>query len=263
MAVSNKYDPRLKGLKELQETLVVGQKTVQEILHNLEPSKEGKLTDQSSILTGTRGSGKSHLQTLLYRKIEEDTNLSRYWFPLIFPEELFNVDSLYRLLILTIETGMKKTGKIAGLQELETHYNKIKSARLSGSLKEKYAQKHTMAKDLFQVLRKLVLLTGKKWILMIENLQEVLNHQLSEDDTNHLRSFMHEHPETFIIIGSALTVFDAIENYGKPFYHFFRLKHLDGLTKEEMVSFLRKIAYTRKEIEIEERIAPISIPFIF
>ncbi|MCJ7812558.1 ATP-binding protein, partial [bacterium] len=254
MAVDNKYDPRLKDLKELQETLVIGEKIVEDILHNLKPSKGGKLTDQSWILTGARGSGKSHVLTLLYRKINEDSRLSRYWLPLSFPEELFKVDSLYRLLMVVIEIGMKKLGKLDGIEKLETQYNQIKSKRLSGSLKDKDAQKHKLAKDLFQVLRKLVSLTGKKWILMIENLQEVLNKKISEDDAKHLRSVMHEHPEMFIIVGSALTVFDAIENYGKPFYHFFRLRHLNGLTREDMVSFLRIIAKIRNEKGIEQAI---------
>ena len=251
MAIANKHDPRLKGLEELKKTLAVGEKVIQDILTDLGPCKKDALTDQSWILTGARGAGKTHVLTLLYRKIKADSKLSHHWLPLSFPEELFNVDSLYRFLMVVIDNGLKETGNGEDLKNLKDDYDQIKATNFSGTLKEKNVQKHKQTKALFKILRHLHTSTGKKWILMVENLQELLNRQFSRDEQKHLRSFMHEHPETFIIIGSALTVFDAIENYGKPFYHFFRIRSLDSLDKQGTIRFLRMISEFRNEQDIE------------
>ncbi|HLP61390.1 MAG TPA: hypothetical protein VK186_21290, partial [Candidatus Deferrimicrobium sp.] len=86
------------------------------------------------------------------------------------------------------------------------------------------------------------------------NLQYLLREQLSADDARHLRGFMSENPDVFIIIGTALTVFDEISDYGKPFYHFFRIRSMDNLGRQEIMDFLLKLAAFRKDEGIDERI---------
>ncbi|UCH97164.1 MAG: winged helix-turn-helix transcriptional regulator, partial [Candidatus Aminicenantes bacterium] len=56
------------------------------------------------------------------------------------------------------------------------------------------------------------------------------------------------------IIGTALTVFDEIENYGKPFFHFFRLRHLENLDRQGIIDFLTKIAAFRGDEGMESKI---------
>jgi hypothetical protein len=250
----NKYDPRLKKLDELEQTFACGEKILDELAAELKPGKDKQLSRQSWIITGARGAGKSHLLTLLYHRIKKDELLSRYWQPVIFPEELFGVDSIYRLLLQVFDHIFKGDGASPTPREIRDKFTEIKKARIIGSLKEKKQTGHMLAKQLFELLAELKSITGKSFILMLENLQYLLREQLSADDARHLRGFMSENPDVFIIIGTALTVFDEISDYGKPFYHFFRIRSMDNLGRQEIMDFLLKLAAFRKDEGIDERI---------
>jgi DNA-binding MarR family transcriptional regulator len=252
--LNNKYDPRLKSTDELEKTFACGEKILQELTESLQPGKNGKLSNQSWIITGSRGAGKSHLLVLLYRNIKKHKTLSRHWFPLIFPEELFDVESMYRLLLNIFENLFEQENGPGKLEKIENEFNQIKKIRLKGNLKEKKELKHQLTKKLFDLLVKVNSTTGRKIILMLENLQHIFNDQLPEDDLQHLRAFMHEHPGVFIIIGTALTVFDEIENYGKPFYHFFRIRLLENLDRQGIIDFLTRIALFRNDSGMDIKI---------
>lgn len=59
--IINKYDPRLKKKDELSRTFVCGEMILEELLTELHPRKNKKLSNQSCIIIGSRGVGKSHL----------------------------------------------------------------------------------------------------------------------------------------------------------------------------------------------------------
>ncbi len=250
----NKYDPRLKKYDELTKTFACGENIFREILEDLKPSKSQKLTRQSWIITGPRGAGKSHLITLLFREINQNKELGKHWTPLIFPEEIFQVDSLYRLLIVILENLFKNMKGEKGIEELNNKFSEIKKVRIKGGPKEKKVEKQRLAKELLELL----LLTReqgkKKFIFLLENLQTLFREQLSEDDQKLLRGFLHENPDCFIIMGTALAVFQDIEHYGKPFYHFFRVRSMEALERKGIIHFLQKVSAFRGDANINEKI---------
>ncbi len=259
--IRNKYDPRLKKYDELDKTFVCGEHILKELLNELEPGKNKKLSNQSWIITGPRGAGKSHLLILLYKKIMADKKLSAYWHPLAFPEELFNIDSLYRLLLRIFE-NIFSNNDVKQLEEHRLEFHRLKKLKIKGNLTQKKEEKHWLSKALFELLAEVKKTTGKKFILMLENLQYIFKNQLSIDDLKHLRGFMNENPNVLIIIGTALAIFDEIENYEAPFFHFFRLRSLDSLDDKGIVEFLCKIAFFRNDTGINERIEN-NIHFIY
>lgn len=252
--LNNKYDPRLKKIDELEATFACGENILNELMDELEPGKGNELTRQSWITTGARGAGKSHLLALLYHRIKEDETLSKYWLPLLFPEELFGVDSMYRLLLQVFEYLFKVDTTPVVFREIQKEFLEIRKVRITGNLKQKKETRHQLAKQLFQLLVKTKKVTGKTFILMLENLQYLLREQLSEGDIKHLRAFMNEHPEVFIIIGTALTVFDEISDYGKPFFHFFRVRSMENLGRQEIINFLLQLGDFSKDKGIREKI---------
>lgn len=252
--LEHKYDPHRKGINELKHTFICGEKLLDELTVELEPDRSGQLPRQSWIITGARGSGKSHLLVLLYHRVKESKTLSQYWEPLLFPEELYNVGSLYHLLIRVFELIFK-----SGLNDdippgIRSGFQTIKNERITGNLKEKNTARHRLAKELFQLLSRLKASTGKPFIFLLENLQDLLRDQLSDSDVRLLRSFMHEQPGGFIIIGTALTVFDEIDDYGKPFYNYFRLRVMERLDRWQVIQFLEKLADFRGDRVIRKRI---------
>lgn len=252
--LEHKYDPHQKGIDELKQTFSCGEKLLDELTGELEPDRSGQLPRQSWIITGARGSGKSHLLILLYHRVKESKTLPRYWEPLLFPEELYNVDSLYRFLLRVFEHIFKSGPKGDFPPGIREDFQKIKKERVTGNLKGKTAARHRLAKELLQLLAKLKSATDKPFIFMLENLQDLLRDQLSDSDVKLLRSFLHEQPGVFIIIGTALTVFDEIEDYRKPFYHYFRLRAMENPDRQQVIRFLGKLTDFRGDSVIRKRI---------
>ncbi|MGE5342431.1 MAG: ATP-binding protein [Candidatus Omnitrophota bacterium] len=250
----NKYDPRLKRFEELDQTFACGGKILDELMAELEPGKDGQLSRQSWIITGARGAGKSHLLTLLNHRVRNDPQLSGRWRPVLFPEELFVVDSLYRFLIQVLEHIFKGDVSTEIPPKIRNRFLAIKKERTIGNLKQKKQIFHALSKRLFDLLIQLKGALNQSFILMLENLQYLFGGQLSEDETKELRSFMNEHSDVFIIIGTALTVFGDITDYGKPFYHYFRVRSMDNMDRQEIVDFLLKLAAFRRDKKIDERI---------
>jgi Cdc6-like AAA superfamily ATPase len=252
--IINKYDPRLKKKDELSRTFVCGEMILEELLTELHPRKNKKLSNQSWIIIGSRGVGKSHLLALLYHRIKDDERLSSHWHPLIFPEELFDVDSLYRLLLKIFEAIFKTNGTAKNWNNINREYLTLKKTKINGNLKQKRQTRQDISKKLLEFLVQINQETGKKFIFILENLQHLFREQLPEEDLKLLRSFMSEHPGVFIILGTALTVFNVIENYGKPSYHFFRIRSMESLDQRGIIDFLTKTAAFRNDKGIEEKI---------
>ena len=250
----NKYDPRLKKYQELKSTFICGRNIYEEIMEDLVPSPKGKTARQSWIITGPRGAGKSHLITHLYREITVDKKLSQTWIPLIFPEEIFKVDSLYRLMIVVFDKLIKEIEPSNEAADVIAQFGVLKKTRIKGGLIQKREQRREDAKELLSLLGQMVQHTGKKLMLLLENLQYLFRDQIPEIDQKVLRSFLHEQPDVLIIVGTALTVFNEVENYGLPFYHFFRIRGMEPLTKEGIEAFLNKIAEFRGDDNIAAKI---------
>ena len=260
--IDHKYDPRIKPSEELESTFICGRDLFDELAAYLKPALGGTVSPQSWVVTGPRGAGKSHLLTLLYHHVRKDPVLSRTWFPVLFPEELFQVDSLYDFLLAVFDHVFKSAAAGEIPHAISTSVNEIKKTRARGSLKQKRDFKYNQTAALFEQLRSLREHLGRPMILMLENLQYLFQNQLSEDDLKLLRGFFHEHPEVFIIIGTALTVFGEIENYGAPFYRFFRIRCIENLDKQGIIDFLRALAGTRKDSGMEEKIRR-NRPYIY
>ena len=250
----NKYDPRLKKYQELKSTFICGRNIYEEIMEDLVPSAKGKTSRQSWIITGPRGAGKSHLITHLYREITVDKKLSQTWIPLIFPEEIFKVDSLYRLMIVVFDKLIKEIEPSNEAADVIAQFGVLKKTRIKGGLIQTREQRREYAKELLSLLGQMVQHTGKKLMLLLENLQYLFRDQIPEIDQKVLRSFLHEQPDVLIIVGTALTVFNEVENYGLPFYHFFRIRGMEPLTKEGIEAFLNKIAEFRGDDNIAAKI---------
>ncbi|MCP4219070.1 MAG: AAA family ATPase [bacterium] len=240
--INHKYDPRLKSREELERTFICGERILQGLLEEFQPSESAMLSYQSWLITGPRGAGKSHLLTLLYHRIRDDREFAQYWWPLLFPEELFMTSSLYGLLLEVFRLIFKSAAAHDVPETIRAEFDEIKSTKFPGNVKQKESDLHFRAKRLLQLLESLHKASGKRFILMLENMQHLLGEQLRTDDARLLRSFMNEHPDVLILLGTALTVFNEVIDYGKPFYHFFRLRAMENLECGRTIEFLRKLA---------------------
>lgn len=246
----NKYDTGLKEVDEIFENFV-GKQLFEDIIKDIKPIK-GDCTTQHRIITGCRGSGKTHLIKALYAQINKDKTLKKHYIPVRMPEELYMVDSLYRFLqescIRLVEevSGIKKYQKLK--KEWEELLSKIKA---QGSDKKKRGQAEVEMMDYLNHFHES---SKKKIVLFCENMQDLLGDVLSDDEQKRLRAFLNESLHTMLIIGTSVSVFTKVKDHGKPFYHFFQFREIPELDKEESYQFLAKYARYHNDIQVGKRL---------
>jgi len=253
-----KYDPHQKTEREIKETFINGQKYLEDIIDDLGP-KNKKLSNQSVIIVGQRGTGKSHFLRMAAIRINNDKTLNKYYLPVIFPEEMYKVGSLYHLLkdaIGRVFSLIKKmpVGKNNNIEPLENQFKESCAIRFQGSKIEQKNQRIEVENILFSLLIKISTLIGKKIVFLLENLQHLFGEKLSTDELKRLRGFLQENPDSLLIIGSAVTVFEAVDRYGEPFYNFFKFRRLTGINKDEVQLFLKIEGHRRRNPDIDNKI---------
>ena len=178
-----KYDPHQKTDREIKETFINGQKYLGDILDDLGP-KNKKLSNQSVIIVGQRGTGKSHFLRMAALRINNGKTLNKYYLPVIFPEEMYKVGSLYHLLkdgIGRVFSLIKKmpVGKNNNIESLKNQFSESCAIRFQGSKIEQKNQRLEVENILFSLLIKISTLIGKKIVFLLENLQHLFVYNLS------------------------------------------------------------------------------------
>ncbi len=254
-----KYDPYQKSEEEIQATFISGEKYLSHILIDLKPANN-TTSNQGIIIIGQRGAGKSHFLKMLYYSILNDADLKKSYFPVLFPEELFNVNSLFHLLkyalsqILTVIRKNDIPLKAGELSDLEQDFQDLQRLRFKGNKKEQLLQREDAESKFFNLMKRVSNSLDRKFIFLLENLQELMGKKLTEDELKRLRSFLQESPEHLLIIGTALTVFDRLKTDGEAFYNYFKFRKLTQLNNNDIISLLRAESRLRKRSEVLERI---------
>ncbi|HDT11280.1 MAG TPA: hypothetical protein ENN58_00930, partial [bacterium] len=92
----------------------------------------------------------------------------------------------------------------------------------------------------YKILKNSLNKNGKKLILFFDNFGEILG-KFNEKETRRLREILMG--ENLIrIVGASSIMLESFYDYSKPFYEFFKIVQLEGLTKKEAPGFLKKIA---------------------
>ena len=223
-----------KEKSSLIDGFVVRNKQFNTIFKEIHHSETDK-PEQSYIIIGQRGSGKT---TLLYRlkyAIEDDAELQNRLLPIMFSEEQYNLTELENL-----------WENIAELLE-DTHGWQGVKKEIDLNITQQFYEEKA-----FETLEDRIKKSGKKIIVFIENIDELFK-KIGVEGQQRLREVLLS--SNYIrIIASSTTYFDAITDYDKPFFDFFKIIELKGLSKSECISVLLKIADQHGEKERIESI---------
>ncbi len=215
--------------EQLLRTLVGRRQVLEDLLCAIS-AVEADGSPNHTVLIGPWGIGKTHLLALLYhlvaRRLASPTDLpvlSDRWVTVCFGEEEFaGLDTLANfLLALIAKIAVNRPG-----EELLT-------------LPEGLPQKddRSVCEICLDRLQRLVTERGWRFLLLIDNLQQLLR-QWSHDDHGRLRAFLGAEPGV-MIIGSAPSVFREILAQDAPFHQFFEIRPLRGLDTEQVLELLR------------------------
>lgn len=186
-----------------------------------EQIKSGTLS--SFAITGPRGSGKSTIIQMVALRISQDQKLKAAWMPIVFPEEQFNIGSLRDLMAATLQMLVKQEISPAQLwlEKVEAEANEEQSLQLA-----------------LTGLREITRQQGKRLILFIENLNQLLEECFDDQMKGTFRRLLMSDP-FMMVIGSAVHVFESLKSYDEAFFNYFGQVPLGRLTAEEVFDLLK------------------------
>ena len=224
-----------KDKESLVNSFVVRTKIFNNILSELKLSKSDK-PEQNYLIIGQRGAGKTTLLHRLKYAILDDLELSSVIIPIMLKEEQYNLLDLINLWE-TIAEHLDDTNGFGKLsQEIENLYSS-----------KKYTEELA-----FEVIEKSLSQNKKKIIVFIENL-DVFFKKIGVKGQQRLREVLNS-SKRIRLIASSTTFFEGVVNYSDPFYEFFKVIQLDGLTIEECGKLLLSIAEQRNEVDSINRV---------
>ena len=220
------YNPAQLSGDELEHSFVARHETLADILRTIR-EQAPDAPCQHTLLIGPRGMGKTTMGLMCLRRIEQDPVLAAQWQPVRFHEESYGVGDIADLWL----TALRHLAHATGDSQWAEQADALVAGEPDTNRQAAYALSALL--DFHQE-------SGKRLLLFIENLDQVLAQIGDERQIHELRAVLIQHPE-LLLLGSANTVFNAIRSHSHPFYEFFRLVFLRTLDADE-TRLLLKVA---------------------
>ncbi len=242
------YSPSRADVAALERLTVGASRTrLIEALVRAVTCEIGRESHQHHLLIGPRGSGKTHVLTLVAHRLSEDPELGRRVLPLSLAEEItasHPADLLGKLLEAAIEQLEQ--------EPVEGSVGALQAAR--ASLREYFSENdddRALAIGL-DGLERLAATLGRLLVAVVENLDSLLyaGPGLSRAGTSSSQWTFRKallHARGLLLLAAAPSLFGGVSDSRAPFYDFFRLHQLDELPPDEMIELIeRRLALERE-----------------
>ncbi|NNU78282.1 ATPase [Clostridium estertheticum] len=229
------YNPNNLTEKELIDSFVIRKKEFQKIINDIK-SSDMKYPEQHYMIEAQRGYGKTTLLKRLYFEIKRDTEFKKRLIPVILPEEQYNIRRLFKLWEVVAQNLELESNEFIGL------YKKM----------DKHAKEENYEDICFKIIEQRLNEKNKKLILLIDNTEGILK-KFKLIEQQKLREILLTSAE-IRFIGASSEVLEFTFDYEKPFYDFFKLIKLKGLTTEETNEFFEKLGEIFNKKDMKELI---------
>lgn len=211
-AAAYRYSPGALDNETLQYLLVGRENLLWEMLEDLDRAS-GSGAPRFFLLTGSHGTGKSHMLSLLYHRVRDE--LCGRIIPVRLAEEDYSIfrASDFFLRVLT-EMGID-TSTIAALGDDPL----VRDAAVD-TLAEAAA--------------------GKQIMIFADNVHELFT-QMDKSEVRALRSIF-QRTDLISVVASAPSLFPGIADHDEPFYNFFRVFHLRELEIDDAKELMKRVA---------------------
>ena len=194
-----KYNPSFLSKEELINSFVVRHHDFEILIKTIKESTGN--SNQHLMIIGPRGSGKTTLIRRIAIEISRNSNLSKIWHPIVFGEESYEVCSVSEFWLQSIFFIAEQTKDDKWMQI----YDELKEDSDDNRLRERALSYLLDFSDKI----------NKKIILFVENINTILGEQINDKDAWALRHTL-QNEQRIMLIGTAPTSFDAIDNSDKP-----------------------------------------------
>ena len=225
--ITRKYNPGFLSDDELVATFCVRTPEFASIVETLVECTGSANTHQ--IVIGPRGSGKTSLLLRVAAEIVRDAGLSSRFFPVVFAEESYEVSTagefwlecLSRLVDRAPQRGDGPDWRRT-LEELHTiRDDRMLGDRCLGALQD-FADRE-----------------GKRLVLFVENLNMMFGDMADKNAGWRLRQTLQTEPR-IVLLASATSRFDEMDNRDKALYDLFRVLTLRPLDTDDCAALWRK-----------------------
>jgi len=179
-----------------------------------------------ALVIGQRGMGKSLLLRRVAVAVADDVELSVRWLPVLMPEELYEVTSIGELWL-------------AALDRLATD---LSDADLTAQHRALLAETDPSRMEALALQRLLAAARerGRKVLLLVENLDMLLGHQVASDEGWALRQALQTEHD-LLLMATAVSTFVQAEEAREAFYGFFHRIDLRPLGDDDVRSLWRDV----------------------
>jgi len=224
------YNPDLLSKHELVAQFAARQ----ELLDHMVADLHRPGFNQHQVIVGNRGMGKTTLLRRLRYAIEDDPALSKAWLPLTFPEEQYNVgrlSDLYLNFIDALSDALEQSGRREEAGALDDAVETLP--------RDDEQKRASAALDLLLGTAERL---GRRLVLLVDNLDLVLQRLEKQESAQWaLRELLSQEPR-LLLVGAMPVIIGATYDYEAPFYDFFRIHELRGLTREETKVVLTRLS---------------------
>jgi Tfp pilus assembly protein PilF len=211
-----KYNPSFIQEDELLK-LFVARKPYLDLILQTVRRNDGP-SNQNILVVGPRGIGKTTLVLRVAAEVRHDPALAERWYPIVFPEEAYDVSTSGEFWLETLGRLAEQTA----LARLQRAYEQLKQESDETRLREL-----TLA-ELLRFSEE----NHKRLLVIVENLNMLLGEQLSKHDAWVLRhTLLNE--SRIMLLATALSRFEAIDNVGQAWFELFEVYTLDPLNPSE------------------------------
>ncbi|MBU3160636.1 hypothetical protein KPL37_12855 [Clostridium frigoris] len=229
------YNPNNLTEKELVDSFVIRKKEFQKIINDIK-SSDMIYPEQHYMIEAQKGYGKTTLLKRLYFEIKGDTQLKERLIPVILPEEQYNIRRLFKLWEVVAQDLELESNEFIGL------YDQM----------YKHSKEDDYEDICFKIIEQRLKEKNKKLILLIDNTEYILK-KFKLIEQQKLREILLTSAE-IRFIGASSDVLEFTFDYDKPFYDFFKIIKLKGLTTEETNKFLEKLGESFNKKDMNELI---------
>jgi AAA ATPase domain len=211
-----KHNPGFLAAEDLIASFIARQAELESLLEIVR--NNSRKSNQHVLVIGRRGMGKTMLVHRLALAIAQDQELSKRWYPLMFGEESYGVTTAGELWLqalhqLAIQTGEARWRQVHVELRREPDDQRLHDLALARLLE--FADER-----------------GVRLLVTVENLQDVLGVQMSDDDGWTLRHTLLNEPR-IMLLATATNRFDDIDKPKAATYEMFRVLQLRPLEREE------------------------------
>ncbi len=234
-----KYNPAFLTRDELIKSFVVRHTDLELILETIRQNTGN--SNQHVLIIGPRGVGKTTLVLRTVAEVKGNEALAKKWYPIVFGEDSYEVCSpgeFWLEAIFHLEACTK-------LERWQRTYLELKSEQDEKRLRESaLAQLMDFADE-----------QGKRILLVVENLNMILGDQIGSDEAWVLRHTLTNEPR-LMLLGTATSRFEQMENAGKAMFDLFKIQDLKPLNAADCRTIWKAI--TGEDLT-EIRVRPIQI----